>query len=69
MKIISLLIKHIKFYTSIFAYICVNMAIEMLDNDCNFVVSLLSCERIYEDLEPCQHGVSLRFVYDYNMEY
>ena len=31
--------------------------------------ALLSCERIYEDLEPCQHGVSLRFVYDYNMEY
>lgn len=39
MKIISLLIKYIKFYTSIFAYICVNMAIEMLDKDCNFVVS------------------------------
>lgn len=39
MKIISLLIKHIKFYASIFAYICVNMAIEMLDNGCNFVVS------------------------------
>lgn len=38
MKIISLLIKYIKFHTSIFAYICVNMAIEMLDNDCNFVV-------------------------------
>lgn len=28
-----------------------------------------SCERIYEDLDPCVHGVSLRFVYDYNMEY
>ncbi len=28
-----------------------------------------SCERIYDDLEPCPHGVSLRFVYDYNMEY
>lgn len=39
MKIISLLIKYIKFHTSIFAYICVNMAIEMLDKDCNFVVS------------------------------
>lgn len=39
MKIIPLLINHIKFHTSIFAYICVNMAIEMLDNDCNFVVS------------------------------
>lgn len=39
MKIISLLINYIKFYTSIFAYIRVNMAIEMLDNGCNFVVS------------------------------
>lgn len=39
MEIISLLINHIKFYTSIFAYIRVNMAIEMLDNGCNFVVS------------------------------
>ena len=28
-----------------------------------------SCELIYEDLDPCEHGVSLRFVYDYNMEY
>lgn len=28
-----------------------------------------SCERIYEDLDPCRHGVSLRFVYDYNMLY
>lgn len=29
----------------------------------------LSCERIYEDLDPCPSGVSLRFVYDYNMEF
>lgn len=28
-----------------------------------------SCERIYDDLAPCPHGVSLRFVYDYNMLY
>lgn len=28
-----------------------------------------SCERIYDDLAPCGHGVSLRFVYDYNMLY
>ena len=28
-----------------------------------------SCETIYEDLDPCPHGVSLRFIYDYNMEY
>lgn len=28
-----------------------------------------SCERIYDDLKPCAHGVSLRFVYNYNMLY
>lgn len=28
-----------------------------------------SCEYIHEDLMPCERGVSLRFVYDYNMEY
>lgn len=33
------------------------------------VTSMSSCGHIYEDLEPCPHGVSLRFVYDYNMEY
>lgn len=32
-------------------------------------LAISSCERIYEDIEPCPHGVSLRFVYDYNMEY
>ena len=32
-------------------------------------VVLVSCENIYEDLAPCPHGVSLRFVYNYNMEY
>ncbi|WP_294631033.1 FimB/Mfa2 family fimbrial subunit [uncultured Bacteroides sp.] len=32
-------------------------------------LALSSCERIYEDLDPCPHGVSLRFIYDYNMEY
>lgn len=31
--------------------------------------ALSSCETIYEDLEACPHGVSLRFIYDYNMEY
>lgn len=31
------------------------------------IVSLSSCESIYDDLEPCP--VNLRFVYDYNMEY
>lgn len=33
------------------------------------LVSLSSCEKIYDDLEACPHGVSLRFVYDYNMAY
>ncbi len=33
----------------------------------NFAFS--SCEKIYEDLDPCAHGVSLRFIYDYNMEF
>ncbi|MEY8245439.1 FimB/Mfa2 family fimbrial subunit [Heminiphilus faecis] len=28
-----------------------------------------SCESLYEDLDPCPHGVRLRFVYDYNMEW
>ena len=33
-------------------------------------VMLPSCHGIYDgDLPPCPHGVSLRFVYDYNMEY
>lgn len=30
---------------------------------------LSSCESIQENLDPCPHGVALRFVYDYNMEY
>lgn len=32
-------------------------------------VFLSSCESFFEDLPPCPHGVSLRFIYDYNMEY
>lgn len=32
-------------------------------------IAFSSCERIYEDLAPCPHGVCLRFIYDYNMEY
>lgn len=33
-------------------------------------VSLSSCDNlIYDDLDPCPYGVSLRFVYDYNMEF
>lgn len=28
---------------------------------------LASCERIYDDLPPCPHGVKLRFVYKYNI--
>lgn len=32
-------------------------------------ITLASCERMFEDLDPCPHGVKLRFVYDYNMEW
>ena len=32
------------------------------------MVLLTSCD-IYESLDPCPKGVSMRFVYDYNMEY
>lgn len=33
-------------------------------------VSLPACDGvIYDDLEACPHGVSLRFVYDHNMEF
>lgn len=32
-------------------------------------IALPSCEKLYEDLDPCPHGVSLRFIYDYNMEW
>ena len=28
-----------------------------------------ACESIYDELDPCRVGVSLRFVYDYNMEF
>lgn len=31
------------------------------------LVALSSCEKIFDDLDPCPHGVSLRFVYDYNL--
>ncbi|MDE5703574.1 MAG: FimB/Mfa2 family fimbrial subunit [Bacteroidales bacterium] len=30
---------------------------------------LSSCEPFFEDLPLCPHGVSIRFVYDYNMSY
>ncbi len=33
------------------------------------VFALSSCDAVYDDLDPCPEGVSLRFVYDYNMEY
>ena len=29
----------------------------------------ISCNTIYDDQSECPRGVSLRFVYDYNMEY
>ena len=33
------------------------------------LVTLPSCEKIYEDLDPCPQGLRIRFVYDYNMEF
>lgn len=33
------------------------------------VAGLSSCDAINEDLAPCPEGVSLRFVFDYNMEF
>lgn len=33
------------------------------------VAGAISCNSIYEDQSGCPRGVSLRFVYDYNMEY
>ncbi len=32
-------------------------------------MTLGSCDRIHEDLQPCPQGVRLRFVYNYNMEF
>lgn len=28
-----------------------------------------SCDRIHEDLQPCDIGLRIRFIYDYNMEF
>lgn len=33
------------------------------------IPALISCDVIYQDLEPCPQGIDLRFVYDYNMEF
>ncbi len=33
------------------------------------VFTCASCDAVYDDLDPCPQGVSLRFVYEYNMEY
>lgn len=31
-------------------------------------LTLISCNAVFEDSEPCPEGLRLRFVYDYNME-
>lgn len=31
-------------------------------------VALTSCGSVFDDLEPCPSGVTMRFVYDYNLE-
>ena len=28
-----------------------------------------SCDRLHEDLDPCEIGLRIRFIYDYNMEF
>lgn len=33
------------------------------------VTSLFSCDRLREDLQDCDRGARIRFVYDYNMEF
>lgn len=33
------------------------------------LLSLPSCESIFDNIDACPNGVSLRYVYDYNMEY
>lgn len=33
------------------------------------LTTLPSCEKIYEDLDPCPQGLRIRFVYDWNMEF
>ena len=32
------------------------------------LAALSSCGSVFDDLDPCPRGISLRFVYDYNME-
>ncbi len=32
-------------------------------------LTLPSCDRLHEDLEPCPQGLKIRFIYDYNMEF
>lgn len=32
-------------------------------------ISYTSCDRLHEDLEPCEIGLKIRFIYDYNMEF
>ena len=33
------------------------------------VTPFASCDRLYEDLQECERGARIRFVYDYNMEF
>lgn len=51
--------------TSLTKYMPVYVAVLLL----TIVPTLMSCDRLHEDLEPCKTGVRLRFVYDYNMEF
>lgn len=33
------------------------------------VLTFTGCDRLHEDLQPCDIGLRIRFVYDYNMEF
>ena len=33
------------------------------------VIAFTGCDRLHEDLQPCDQGLRIRFIYDYNMEF
>ena len=33
------------------------------------VFTFPACDRLHEDLQPCEQGLRIRFIYDYNMEF
>ena len=60
MRKVSSMIKRCNILATISAALCAVL----------MAVSLPACDGIiYDDLDPCPHGVRLRFVYDHNMEF